>query len=517
MALEIDALRQSGAYPVREGGQWHPHPNLKAADGIIKDYFERSMVFFDVRDFAIQIQTARSMRHWRYPDQTGHCPTFKTGYPHALEHIKGQGGAFIGTGMTLGVTYPVVQEAKRAFLLNINPAIPFGYAPVENLLTLMGKTPAEFVSLVLGKPLSPSEHITLLEMSGMELLRAFDRVPHDPAFEQHVTETAVQMIREKGVIRRRGDVLGEFREPIERSVRGALMALRAPSVSFAPEEGGSALSLMTLANQKGQGGLLSSPEMYKMTRAFQLEERTTGVLGNLFDPQWGFKLVGALHRRMMKLGVFDLSALERNFADADLSGLSFGHFYRGLEDLDLARQTLVIYDSSRTLSHVSPLEEYLDLAMPSGRSLARRGELAKSLVPLRMAGAGVIGDLISKGEFHSERQNPSDLLRTFIKRIGADQGLSELKQPLRGLLFDYLDRVVAGKKKPLAYEESHWRMLRHSRLYRETSTQPEQDYFQRNLVDLGIVRSPRSRRDFELRRRLQAGTPIVWRRPSGRR
>jgi hypothetical protein len=432
-------LVETGAYPIRTGNdEW-----IVAVDRfypVMDSYLRRSV--------SISSNNVK-MRSILVTDFL----TNEGDYPSVLSSIDGIGGAYVGTTRALSFTFPAVQKASHAFVVDYDAKVPFGFTAVWGALLCMAPTRAHFLSLLFGMPIPESFLDRYMQMGGEELIFQIWTRPQSESFMSAVEE-AIDATTVVGSYLYSPLAVTEVK-------KGLLRFEKIPQF----------LNVLTKADADGRGGLLSSEAAYRRERNLFLEGRMTGVAADITssDMELVFGAVAALGE---KVGAIYVSNIEHWLWDEYSSMGSFrrimnfyGHIARfadmGAPDMQM----------------ISSLELY-PVAMPVSDFLARVAA-DPSFSELEAGQVYKLREIFIK--IMRDRENKVRTPREFLKII------SRTIWNVYGMMFR--DAHAMADEFPLSWEAFDEKMSEASRAYR--SIEPKlREKVLLFLMDAGVIRPP---------------------------
>ncbi|MFA4875428.1 MAG: hypothetical protein WC956_07820 [bacterium] len=308
--------------------------------------------------------------------------------PVALSSIKGKGGACIGIGQSLSLTYAAWLGAHHAYVIDLNGHVPFSFVPAYGSLLCMARSRLEFLSLVLGIPIPESFGIQSENTDSPQ--RIFDMIlgcgSFDQDFFKSVSIAIATAIASRGPLSDNGVIFQAVQGWLSRfgtEYRNDIQNQEIP------------LEALQLSDKEGQGRLLSTETAFQRKRRLFMEGRLTGVAGDITD---GCLLDVSLDMIARKLSaqvvylanaeawIMDhaMHAVEEGGPDAQAMQLKrIVSFYSDLNCIPSAPDALLI--SANTLMHtwVGRLRRYLKLSFPPGRPELDAAKAAVEFFPIR--------------------------------------------------------------------------------------------------------------------------------------
>lgn len=291
-------LIEVGAYPVRTAGEWTVP--VERFFPIMDAYLRRSAALSSARAKMSSVFLTDFL-------------TNESDYPSVLSSLDRVGGVYVGTTRALSFTFPAVQKASHAFVVDQDAKVPFGFTAVWGALLCMAPTRARFLSLLLGMPLPLTAPPQYREMDGKELIFQIWSRPQNAGFANAVAEA----ISKTAVL----DAYPYSRSAVEESKKGLLRFESAPQL----------LDVLAKKDGTGRGGILSSEAAYQKERRLFLEGRMTGVAADIAGPEMQ-NVFSAIRALGQKVGVIYVSNIEHWLWEEFLnSGVDFERirsFYR---------------------------------------------------------------------------------------------------------------------------------------------------------------------------------------------
>ncbi len=438
--LPSEELVETGAYPVRaSGGGWT----------VPVERFEPVLDFYLRRSASLSPSSGKISSIFLSDFLTN-----EAGYPFVLADVEGLGGIYVGTTRALSFTFPAVQGASHAFVVDMDARVPFGFTPVWGALLAMAPTRAHFVSLLLGMPLPERTDEAFRRMSGEDLIfEIWKRLP-DESFTAAIGEAiTIAAARDYHFLMRRS---------VEDTRNGLLRFEKVPHF----------LKMLARSDGEGRGGALSSEEAYLRERRLFIEGRMTGVTADITSADM-LPVFGAITALGGDVGLIYPSNIERwlweRYSEREGAGQ--------IRDLYRHISTLSRIGASRTMI-ISSLELY-PVVMPVADYLAR------------VAHEESFDDL----EVHQIYK-----LREIFVKLMRDEGNAALTpKEFLDLLARTICNVygtmfrdayhIAGDE-PMDWEEFDGHMTRDSTAYRAIKTKLREKV-KIYLMDAGVIAPPR--------------------------
>lgn len=436
----VDQLREKGAYPIWDGEDWLIRGDVaKQLHIVVDSYFRRSR--------ALSTLTFREGADVFIPEW---FLTNESSYPNVLRRIQNIGGAYVGVGRSLNFTFPAWQNTSHAFVVDQDLGVPFGFVPMWGTLMCMATSPSQFLSLILGKPLTGPRVGRFSQLSGCTLLEAFANVPFDEDFAN-----AVGAILASVVDKRKED------EEVYEVMTGWLSSLR----SFMGE-----LYHLYLEDEEGRGGPISSVESYGRERRLFLEGRMTGIGANLAAKN--LHMINGALRAVGGAGLIYISnAEEWIFEDVDYGGdpeLPW-NFYRNLSAMRRTSDLNPLLVTS--VAHYDPVvvgfDEYLERSRPVKDITDKNSQFIRELYVLRRT-------VLSQAAKLRHLPPKKDIVATV---------LSSTEGSIWRVLRDVRSHIP---DRPMGWEQFQNMMRRRSAAYRELPAGVRKAVAL-NLMDLGVV------------------------------
>ena len=301
--------------------------------------------------------------------------TNESNYLSALKEIEGKKGAFVGVGQIMPFAYG--QEASHAYVVDSDASIPYAFTPLFGALLTAARTRAEFLSLILARPIPKyDDRFHSRAISGTELLWAFKDLRVDYSMVGRIDELLSAQISRR--------VPGGIREKVRNAVLLSLDRLRLLFENGAP---GTKLMNLAVTNSAGRGGLLSNEIEFGRQRALFAEGRMTGVAADLASETWKY-ISGMIGD---DVGLVYLSNVEDWLFEEAIRTKDFGRLYPFFENLSLlpgAANATVVSALNLTGTEISPLAEYIERSIPLELSPLEAGAIAAQFVSVRFYIAG---------------------------------------------------------------------------------------------------------------------------------
>ncbi len=371
-APHVDKLRACGAYPVRESRWWGV--DRSSLYKVMNGYYKRSRPFISGEaDF-------NSGLNFFFSNETD--------YPSAIDSIHGAGGASIGVGRSVPISYAAWQNAAHAYVIDKKFMIPMGFVPVYGSLLCMAKNRAEMVSLMTGRPVDrqadcsedPPERVCERVMSGS----------FDPGFAGAVVSTLAGVVAGNSNMLRTSNVkvaLREWRSKLEKTF--------SQKKRWNIEEDCPA-SVLTNRDAQGRGGVLSSELAFRQERELFLQGRITGIAQDMITGGLD-AIVSDMGARGLALGAIYISNVEdvllfnylfdeKRVAERDRPAKvqRYYDFYKGLNGLADAKDALIISAKKRKVTSVDVVARYVRRSIPLELDVDSATSAAKDFYRMRV-------------------------------------------------------------------------------------------------------------------------------------
>ncbi|MBN1283670.1 MAG: hypothetical protein JXA24_07870 [Proteobacteria bacterium] len=367
-----ERLREQGAYPERAFGRWRA--DAQSLKHVMEGYFDRSKPMISAGS-----------------DSSSKVDFFLTnerGYTSAIGSIKDNGGAFVGVGRCVPVTYAAWQNASHAYVVDRKAAIPLGFTPIYGAWLCMAGSRIEFLSLILGRPLQRT--INAEGFSAEDIVDIVQSMPFDASFARSVVSAIASTFtisaRTSGVHSLKG-VLMEWMAKLDKAFYRHRRSTG--------EEMNPAAALMR-HDPQGRGGALSSDASFMRQRDVFLEGRITGVSGDMIEG--GLDIVEAdMRRRGERLGALYISNIEDlllfNYLFDErkpdvytrvLRVQRYYDFYRRIAAVPDAEDAFVISAKKRRVTSVDRVARYVRRSIPLELGVDQATNAAKDFYRLRV-------------------------------------------------------------------------------------------------------------------------------------
>ena len=425
-----DELWEYGAYPVKTNDGWEvPVEKVKP---VIDSYFARTRTLTGGN---------KAYSH----EVPGYYLTNETQYPSVMSSVVNLRGAFIGAGALLSLTIPAWQDAEHAFVVDYNAGIPFVVTPLLGALFAMAPTRAQFVSLILGKPIKRELADQTLNMHGMQIADVIKSQSVNEEFSKQLKQNLAVMIGDGAQINKAHQHTYQW-----------LNGLRKIS------------QLFRLARQDyaGHGGPLVSEESYRRHRALFLDGRISGMAANYAEEEM-LRIETALKAMNIPLESIYISNIE-SWLSTEEDPLEPISFYENLKRFGALGNPLVISSLYVRQPLVYDLQSYLRRAAPFSIPPDLASRTAMAFEVLRY--------------YAMWKRAKSLSLEKVLKKI-QERGFEDLVDRLMESVLNF-DGTF-----PVNWNDMHDYLVARNKSYEHISWEV-QNMFLFNLMDLEIVRTP---------------------------